>query len=454
MFGGWEDSRWDVDDVAFALRFDTRKKWFLAGADKPKHFTSNVFFKHDLDEDVRMTERYRIWTTQSGKGREVAVLGVRVEDDKTAAAGVTIQSIADIVKENWFVYSILGSNPNLFLLVGHMSLSYTGDKWNDLHAAIRQKHPITHIFMFSGHTPNRDCRMDFDAIGHGRSIALESGRYLETVDWVGATLTDPSKPVKLVRRYLDPNRESFLRHSGVDKGSFDTEIEKEVMRKFDELAGRMGLDEFYGCAPQTYHWDHEKYSENAKDRVLNFYMDQVFPDVVNVRDAATGEKRPYFALLNNGLMRGPIYKGEFTKNDKYINTPYKQRFSYIRLPRLIVERVFEMLDNLQGAEDVVTDFSTAYLRNELIRKFMLTSPGYVTKDRCEQQLGPGDDTIHSSSGLCIQYPPTYVYSRFLPTPNLDKYNFVDLVAIQRLEDRVCAVANAAIALHNGFCEDK
>ncbi|KAG8995795.1 hypothetical protein FRB90_000092, partial [Tulasnella sp. 427] len=105
------------------------------------------------------------------------------------------------------------------------------------------------------------------------------------------------------------------------------------------LAVRMGLDEFYGCAPQTYHWDHEKYSKNAKDHVLNFYMNEVFPDVVNARDDATGEKRPYFVLLNNGFMRGPIYKGEFTKNDKFVNTPYKQRFSYVKLPRLIVERV-------------------------------------------------------------------------------------------------------------------
>ncbi|KAG8995796.1 hypothetical protein FRB90_000093 [Tulasnella sp. 427] len=361
-----------------------------------------------------MAERYRVWTTRNGKGRKVAALAVSVEYEKTAAVGVTIESIADIVKENWSVYNTLGSGPNLFLLVADWLTTLSKERRN---AAIRQKHPTTPIFMFCGHTHKRDCRMDFYPVGHARSIAL--------------------KPLKPVRRYLDPTRETFMRHSGVDKASFDTEGGKEVMRNFDELAGRMGLDEFYG--------------KNAKDDVLKFYMKQVFLDVVNVRDNATGEKRPYFVLLNNGFMRGPIHKGELTKNDKYINTPYKQRFSYIRLPHLIVERVLEMLDNLQGAEDVVTDCSTAYASAGR----RPTSRSSIRKTlRCKQQLGPADDIIHTPPGLRFQIPPTYVHFRSPSTQTLDKYDLVDVVVIQRLENRVRTVANAVIAMHNAFCEEK
>ncbi|KAG8986547.1 hypothetical protein FRB90_003926, partial [Tulasnella sp. 427] len=234
----------ETRSIARNLYYNVTSK--LTGVDEYKFLASNVFFKDDLDEEVRIAEPYRIWTTRNGKGRKVAALGVSFEDDKTAAAGVRTQPIADMVKEDWFVHDVLESDPDLFLLVGHMSLSDKGDKWDVLRAAIRKKHPTTPIFMFGGHTHNCDCRMDFDPVGHARSIALESGRYLETVGWVSATLTEPSKPLKFVRRYLDPSRETFMRHSGADKMSFDTEVGKEVMRKFDELAVRMGLDEFYG----------------------------------------------------------------------------------------------------------------------------------------------------------------------------------------------------------------
>ncbi|KAG8901402.1 hypothetical protein FRC00_007328 [Tulasnella sp. 408] len=67
---------------------------------------------------------------------------------------------------------------------------------------------------------------------------------------------------------------------------------------------------------KSYHWDHEKYTKDAKDHVLNFYINEVFPDVVTTKNATTGEPNPYFLLLNNGFMRGPIYQGKFTKDDK------------------------------------------------------------------------------------------------------------------------------------------
>ncbi|KAG8931100.1 hypothetical protein FRC00_000892 [Tulasnella sp. 408] len=218
-------------------------------------------------------------------------------------------------------------------------------------------------------------------------------------------------------------------------------------------------------------------------------MNEVFPAIINTKNATTGEPDPYFLLLNNGFMRGPIYQGKFTKDDKcrrkltygawkVVNTPYKQRFSYIRLPRLISERVLEMIDHLQGkADDAVTDFETAYrsgvdqtvfsaseqegspltlgryFRKEIVGRLAVTSPGYVTEDSCGQ-LGPGDDTVHSPPGLKIQFPPKYVHSRSSTIEKLNKYELVDLVILLRLEDRVQDAVNAAIKMHNEFCEEK
>ncbi|KAG8951305.1 hypothetical protein FRC04_006545 [Tulasnella sp. 424] len=446
----------------------------LSDSETTKYLASNVNFIDDYGKEVPLAKRYKIWKTRGGEGRKVAALGVSFENKKTAHAGVRIQPIEAMVKEKWFVNDVLDSNPDIFLLVGHMSLSDKGDKWNVIHDAIRKRHPETPIFIFGGHSHQRDCRMTFDAVG--RSIAIESGRYLETVGWVSAALTEPSEPLKFVRRYLDPNKDTFQRHSGIDKKSFDTETGKDVMSRFDELAKRMGLDEVYGCAPHTYNWDHEEYSKHAKDHVLNFYTNEVFPEIVSTKNITTGKPNPYFLLVNNGFMRGPIYQGKFTKDDKFVNTPYKQPFSFVKLPRLIADRVFEMLDHLQGTDDAVTDFGTAsrsggdrtalrmegseetpltlgrYLSNEIVGRLTVTSPGYVTTDRCEE-LGPGDDTIHSAPGLKIQRPPTYVHSRSPSTQTLAKYELVDFVILHRLQDRARAVINAAIKMHNEFCDD-
>ncbi|KIO26730.1 hypothetical protein M407DRAFT_7693 [Tulasnella calospora MUT 4182] len=470
----------ELENRAIALNLYHNITSRLPDSEKSKYLASNVYITTEYEEEVPLAERYRIWTTRDGKGRKVAALGVSFENSKTRAADVRIQPIEEMIKEKWFVDDVLGSNPNIFLLVGHMSISDKDDKWNVVHAAIRERHPETPIFIFAGHSHRRDCRMNFDTAG--RSIAIESGRYLETIGWVSAALTE-SKPLEFVRRYLDPSKDTFLRHSGVDKKSFDTEIGKDVMRRFNELAKQRGLDELYGCAPHTYNWDHEKYTKHAKDHVLNFYMDEVFPAVVTTKDMTTGEPNPYFLLLNNGFMRVLLTNwiqmgdGKLTSDNlKVVNTPYKQQFSFIRLPRLISERVLEMIDHLQGKTDeAVTDFGAAYgnsvgqtvlsadekeetpltlgryLRNEIVERLTVTSPGYVTEDSCGQ-LGPGDDTIHSSPGLKIQLPPTYVHSRPSSIETLGNYDLVDFVTLRRLQDRVQDVVNATIAMHNKFCE--
>ncbi|KAG8926387.1 hypothetical protein FRC01_008927 [Tulasnella sp. 417] len=114
------------------------------------------------------------------------------------------------------------------------------------------------------------------------------------------------------------------------------------------------------------------------------------------------------------------------------------RFSYISLPRLISERILEMIDKLQEkAEDDVTGFDTVhgsdagqsvfsadgeempltlgrYIRKEMVGKLTTTSPGYVTSD----------------------------------------YHLVDLVILHRLQDRVQDVVDVAIKMHNEFCEEK
>jgi 2',3'-cyclic-nucleotide 2'-phosphodiesterase (5'-nucleotidase family) len=91
-----------------------------------------------------------------------------------------VQKVEAMVKEQWFAEAIK-EEPDLFLLAGHMPVS--NDKWPYVFDAIRAVHPHTPIMIFGGHTHIRDC-VQYD----GRSMALESGRYMETLGWMSASL--------------------------------------------------------------------------------------------------------------------------------------------------------------------------------------------------------------------------------------------------------------------------
>lgn len=86
-----------------------------------------------------------------------------------------------ISQESWFAEAI-EEEPDVFVLVGHMPVSY--DNWPVVFDAIRAVHPLTPILIFGGHTHIRDCQQ-YD----GRSMALESGRYMETIGWMSANLS-------------------------------------------------------------------------------------------------------------------------------------------------------------------------------------------------------------------------------------------------------------------------
>ncbi|KAG8905905.1 hypothetical protein FRB99_007985 [Tulasnella sp. 403] len=265
-------------------------------------------------------------------------------------------------------------------------------------------------------------------------------------------MTPAPASLQLVRRYLDPSRETFLRHLNVDSGSFNTTVGTAVMQRFQDLAAEKNLDEFYGCAPQSYQWDFGTYSPNSPNHILSFYMNTVVPDVVITKDA-NGISKPYIVLLNNGFIRGPIYAGEFTKDDVFASTPYKQRFSVLRVPKIIAEKVLDLLDGLQGDTGAATSSSSVASENTGSPEASFSianglTQGYVTKDSCVAELGPGDDEVHAEPGLTISFPPQFVHSRSTDVQSMGRYDLVDFVTIARLEDRVWRAVSASIKYHN------
>lgn len=139
--------------------------------------------------------------------------------DKISAAhdkGITVQAPSQMVEESWFLKAIR-AKPDVFLLVGHMSIQKLDSEWRSVFDAIRRVHATVPILIFGGHHHirvrvksagfsahvltllNQDCLQE-DA----RSMSLAAGRYMETIGWM--SVSDLEGTPRFQRRYLDQNR--------------------------------------------------------------------------------------------------------------------------------------------------------------------------------------------------------------------------------------------------------
>lgn len=92
-----------------------------------------------------------------------------------------ITTAADMVKESWFLNAVNHKNVDAYVVIGHNPVrpSNSGNTLKTVYNAIRAIKPDTPIQMFGGHTHIRDF-----AVYDDKSVALESGRYCETLGWL------------------------------------------------------------------------------------------------------------------------------------------------------------------------------------------------------------------------------------------------------------------------------
>ncbi|KZP12981.1 Metallo-dependent phosphatase, partial [Athelia psychrophila] len=210
---------------------------------------------------------FRKFTT--ARGRKVTALGV-LFDFTGNDANTTVQPVASMVAEPWFLAAIAEA-PDVFVLAGHMPVSE--DNWPAVFDAVRKVHPYTPIVILGGHTHIRDCnQLD------GRSMSLESGRYMETVGWLsmdfdksakkgggsGSGKSNGTGPLNFSRRYLDPNRVTFEYHAGISNRTFDTPLGRLITSGLNKLAASFDLSFLFGTAPQDYTLSRSPYpSDNS-----------------------------------------------------------------------------------------------------------------------------------------------------------------------------------------------
>ncbi|KAN0081638.1 Metallo-dependent phosphatase-like protein [Tylopilus felleus] len=396
---------------------------------------------------VPVGNRYVKFTTM--KGRRVTSLGV-IFNFTGNSANTTVQFVADMVEEQWFAEAI-AEEPDVFVLVGHMPVS--SDNWPVVFNAIRAVHPYTPILIFGGHSHIRDCQQ-YD----GRTMALESGRYMETIGSDLDAAIGNTNNITFTRRYLDQNRVTYEYHTTMSSINFDTEYGRSITYGLQQLAIDFDLSYLYGTAPLTYTMTQNPYP--SSENVLTLFIAEAAPVALTINNTRAGI--PNIMITDSGGLRYNVFAGPFTKNDQLTAAPYTDSFYYI--PNVTLSVAIQVLPALNGGSsskrsevhkelrhrghvekryrDWLADMERRQIQTTYATDLTL---GYVTTDGCP---GQGDDTLHIP--LPSYSIPDYIASN---TPNVTDDTPIDLVFVNFIESKVLKILNQVQSTTNYTSND-
>ncbi|KAI0774818.1 Metallo-dependent phosphatase-like protein [Trametes elegans] len=403
---------------------------------------ANITVLNEAGEAVSVPVGSRVAKFTTRKGRKVTSLGV-LFDFAGNDVNTTVQKVEDMVKEQWFADAIR-EEPDFFLLAGHMPVR--NDHWPTVFDAIRDVHATTPILILGGHTHIRDC-VQLD----GRSMALESGRYMETVGWLNANFDqhgNAQKNITFTRRYLDPNRVTYEYHTQQRNSSFDTSGGRQITQGLNELAARFNLSSLFGTALQDYTLTQSPYPSNTS--AFSLFAGQAMPYSLTRNNSRAGI--PNVMITNSGSLRFDVYEGQFTRDDQLIACPFTNAFVYIpNVPLAVAAQVLPAL-NKEGAHErraLEERERELYARGEVEMRYLRwledmdrkndgparrgtgnATLGYVTHDDCP---GVGDDILHAP--LPFFAPPDFIGSDppTLPDDTLVDLVFTEFITTQMLE---------------------
>lgn len=414
---------------------------------KGKYLTSNVNYTvPGSNTSTPIGSLYRSFKTK--RGVSVTATGFLFNFTGNGNNSI-VQPVAQAVAMPWFqnMLATEGNKTDVFVVAGHTPIR--NPEFQSVLSAIRAKFPVKPVIFLGGHTHIRDFAI-FDA----NSYALESGRYLETVGFMGIDgFKTPSsgKNLTVGRRYLDNNRATYEYHTGTTDGgkkgkgktgkdaskpkkggAFDTPLGVSITKQIAQGRKQLNTTFLFGCAPQSYYLSAVPPSDNAS--IFNLLSNDVLPKAV----ANTTNNPNYQILINAGSQRFDLFKGPFTLDDSFIVSPFTDYFQY--LPGIkfsTVQKVLPYLNNYSGGSSKVKrdqsyampHSSTMFSVDEHYKSWLEANymhyvsnanvaaantsltPGYVTMDDGTNiaSIGPGDDTVHSAI-------PFYNSPEYIGTP--------------------------------------
>lgn len=219
------------------------------------------------------------------------------------------------------------------------------------------------------------------------------------------------------RRYIDNNLYSMHHHSGKDEKSFPTEHGNNVTNAIGDARKSLDLTHTYGCAPKDYWVSRRPYPD--PESIFSLIAEEMLPQSLSKsKHLKSGGKA--LVITNTGAIRFDIFKGAFTKDTKFLVSPFTSGFRYISdVPYKAASQVIKLLNNegpimlemlnrnsfltppevhaTRKRPHLLSDADSVFatrgheqhvLKGDEPEPF----PGYTTKDDAGED---GDDTVHS-----------------------------------------------------------
>ncbi|KAI9770015.1 MAG: hypothetical protein M1840_003726 [Geoglossum simile] len=390
---------------------------------RDNYLASNLdYIDPETNERVPLAPRFRKFTT---KNQGIRILAFGFLFDFTGNSNNTVvQPVEEAIVENWFQDAIRDKEIDLYLVIGHIPVR--SKEYTAIHRAIRAVNWDTPIQFFGGHTHIRDYKI-YDS----KSVALESGRYMETIGFMsieglstGKRAIKETTSLKFERMYIDNNLYSFHHHTKLNDSTFPTSHGKRVSEYITHVRKILKLDSLHGCAPQDFWLFRARYG--SKDSIYTWLEDGVIPDTVRSKGR---EGKPRLIIINTGAIRFDIFKGPFTRDTVFITSPFTSAFVYIKdVPYDVARKVILLINNegpvfadasptmqvsalrpperMSVAEDVVVGDISLISYGEHVHGDQVhfgqrhsqsgeepsLTPGYITKDDSGDD---GDDTLHN-----------------------------------------------------------
>ncbi|PFH55572.1 hypothetical protein XA68_18029 [Ophiocordyceps unilateralis] len=451
-----------VSEVAYQMLDQYARRW------GDKYVTSNVQVLNRTSgqyQYVGATHRY--FTT--AQGLRILAFGVLFDfaGSKGNSNASRVLKAVDMVEEDWFKNVLANTGAvDLFVVLGHNPArpSNRQSTFRVVLDAIRAVHPTTPIQIFGGHSHIRDFVVYDDS-----SVALESGRYCETLGWTSmagfnsssgryakvakslgvGSASRPARPGSgspfvYSRRYLDWNRKTFVYHSKREDKTFDHDSGRRLTGHITKVRDELRLGDVYGCAPQ----DWCAYCVPFDDVTKNVFPGVIYPAVAYAVVNTSRADRPRIILGNTGGIRFDVHKGPFTHDDSLIVSPFRNAFLSISdVPYAEASQLLQQLNRgladkrhvaplVAGLGDHCTDPTLGYMdemrgSRGIFRRQESVTPGYVTTDDWGDD---GDDTEHSKiPSFTI---PNYWEARASFPVNGSEPDRVDVVFVDFIEKRV------------------
>ncbi|QIW94875.1 hypothetical protein AMS68_000393 [Peltaster fructicola] len=375
-----------------------------------RYLTSNVqIFSPVTNKFEYIGQKYRYFTTKNN-GFNIVALGV-LYDFKGNSNVSKVETAANMVKEQWFIDLLNDERPvDAYVLIGHNPVSPkdSTSTFPIIFNAIRAVHPDIPIQIFGGHSHIRDL-----AVYDNKAIALESGRYCETLGFLSMSgfntcddpededddscvdsyppceIPQPEQPAVQVgtknytgtvalkkstsdsdflyfRSYLDWNRLTFEYHAKGSQSRFDTSKGLSITKNITAERNDLKLSTLLGCAPQTWCISCQPFGNSGN--IFTVLSQALAATVINQTRSANAR----IILLNTGSVRFDLPKGPFTFDDSFIVSPFSDAFEYLpNIPYSVASQVLAQLNAGQASK-----------RDLDQRDFSFYNPGLNTAEDC------------------------------------------------------------------------